>query len=84
LLFVTSVNANVDGTLAPWNLSTSGPAEATTNFRVATPYTWQLVVCSLDLLGIANALVRVEFYLSTAGAQLLIDNANLFRPLLSS
>jgi hypothetical protein len=41
----------------------------------ATP-DWQLVVNTLDIGG--PALVRVEFYVTTAGGELSIDNVSLF------
>ena len=46
----------------------------------AMPFTatpdWQLVVNTLDIGG--PALVRLEFYMTTAGGELSIDNVNLF------
>jgi len=74
--YVTSVTGGVDGALAIWNLS-KGVA-STSRFTIQNAFTWQLVVNTLDLDGTANADVRVEIYVSTAGAQLSVDTVNLF------
>jgi hypothetical protein len=72
--YVTSVTGNTNGFLNIWNLNTG--AVASTPFTVQNPFTWELVINTLDIGG--NATVRAEIYSNTPGGQLAIDYVNLF------
>jgi hypothetical protein len=67
----------VDGALTLWRLATGH--ESTARFRVGAE--WLLLTNTMGLRyggSLVQQLIRVEFYLSTVNADLLIDSANLF------
>ncbi|MFJ2774127.1 hypothetical protein [Streptomyces sp. NPDC087300] len=67
----------VRGTLAIWQL---GPPDRPMPARfTATSADWSLVTCTLDLTNVAaSKSIRVEFYLDTPSADLLVDSVNAF------
>jgi hypothetical protein len=74
---VSSVTGST-GSLNIWNLTlgTVVPGVSVSAMPFTATPDWQLVVNTLDIGG--PALVRVEFYVTTAGGELSIDNVVLF------
>ena len=66
----------VSGTLAIWNLDTD--TNSSTVFTADDENSWQMVVNTLELGGTQPLYLRVEIYVLTINATLLLDCVNLF------
>jgi|SRR3954447_10612597 hypothetical protein len=71
----SSTGQSINGALAIWNLSAGVPSS--TNFTVSSASEWQLVTNSI-LFGPGMKSIRVELYVLTINAPLLIDQFNAF------
>ncbi|WP_133252106.1 hypothetical protein [Actinomycetospora cinnamomea] len=75
--FVRSTSPQpIQGRLGIWNLGTN--ASSATNFTASDENSWELVVNTLDLGGAQSTTIRVELYVITVNATLLLDCVNAY------